>query len=207
MRVFTLILISISFQVFSQSDLSKTNELGFNLFKIESNSITLNNLFQPKTIAEISYSKHLKFLSWKSSFSYGNNSINDYCDNCFGIDGGTGALTEFNIESGLSYSFLKEKSKFNPFVEVDTYFSKLNYYASGYDWYGWGFIHDRNYLIGGLKLQVGLIYYPVSNISITVSVATRYGKGIYTDYPNKPGDIQVNTSANTLLKLGFGYLF
>ena len=207
MRVFTLILISISFQVFSQSDLSKTNELGFSLFKIESNSITLNNTFQLKTIAEISYTKHLKFLSWKSSFGYGNNSINDYCNNCFDTEGGIGALTEFNLETGLSYSFLKEKSKFNPFVEVDAYFSKASYYISGYSWTGYNYWRYRNYLTGGLKLQVGLIYYPVSNLSITLSAATRYGKGTYTDSPNKPGNIQIITNANTLVKLGFGFLF
>ena len=162
-----------------QDQQTQRNALSLTLFKLENTSATLHNQLEPKFITGLSYERVFSKWSWITTIEYGENLINDNCNNCADHYYGTGQLKELNFYSGYNYTFNQySDSKFKWFTGTDAYISLMNYSGSfGGGWSGAGSTIDRNYMfIGGIQ-RFGMRYYPIPRIRLTLLMSYRLGLG------------------------------
>ncbi|MBN4071316.1 hypothetical protein JYT72_02280 [Crocinitomix catalasitica] len=206
--LFAILILLGTYSVFGQGDLEFKNSFSTCLFKLENTSATLHNKLEPKFITGISYERRFSKWSWISSVQYGENLIQDNCNNCFDQYYGTGQLKELNFFSGLNFTFNQfSKSKIKWFIGTDAYISLLNYrgdFMGGIS--GAGAKLNRNHMyIGGLQ-RFGMHYYLVPRLRFSVITSFRLGLGWRQQLPEQGYKSWAETSV-TVPQVKVGFLF
>jgi hypothetical protein len=191
---------------------TQSNEIGIIPFKIEKNSETLNNHFEPKFLTGLYYQHSFKRFHWLVAAEYGENSIDDGCNSCADHLYGTGILEELNLHLGFGAQwYIPIKSGvFQPSVRLKASGMATNYlirYEGGFSGAG-GYSDRRHYFIGG-AFETGVAYYHSSNFVFKLDYSLRMGSAwSKKGYPtvNDPY-IRRNWGGIVALQLSVGYSF
>jgi hypothetical protein len=186
----------------------KDQEIGISISTLERDMVTLNGDIEPKIVSGLYFDRYFSNLSWITSLEYGNNVIEDKCNNCADAYEGKGRMKEFNISSGLRYTFLRQKKIFiKPFLESDLYYSNILYKGSfGGGFTGSGTIIDYRYDTYGIAGRAGLLIQPISRIALSIYTSRRSGFGNRLDRLND-SNIKIKGGAVTFLQVRLGYQF
>lgn len=206
--LFSIALLIGSTWVLGQDKLTQRNSLSLTLFKLENTSATLHNHLEPKFVTGLSYERLISKWSWISTIEYGENLINDNCKNCADHYYGTGQLKELNFFTGYNYTFNQySDSKIKFFTGTDAYISLMNYSGSfGGGWSGGGTNLDRNYLfIGGLQ-RIGIHYYPIQRLQLSLILSYRLGFG-WRQNLLEQGYSSAGEGSATIPQLKIGFTF
>jgi hypothetical protein len=182
--VIASVLLITSLSVFGQSQLTERNALSLSIFKLENNPVTFHNQLEPKFITGLSYERVLSKWSWISTIEYGENLINDNCNNCADHYYGIGQLKELNFYSGYNFTFNQySDSKLKIFTGTSAFISLMNYSGSfGGGFSGAGTNENRNYMIIGGIQKLGVHYYPIPRIRLSAIISCRLGYGWRQDF-------------------------
>jgi hypothetical protein len=206
--IFTILTVIFSLTIYGQEGQELKKEIGISFFVIEFNSETLNIQLDPKFVYGVSFNRYYSNWSWINNLEFGKNVINDECRQCSDTYYGKGNMTELIASSGLRYTFYKRKSCIiKPIIESDLYYSYIRYtgdFQGGF--FGQGRQLDNSYNILGISGRVGLSFYPVQKISLTVSSSIRFGGGKIRDHYEEHTDASFSLAA-TVLHFRLGYLF
>jgi hypothetical protein len=206
--LFVLILQIKTITAFGQDDMQKNKEIGISFFSLEDNNVTLNPGLKPKFVYGVYFNQYFSNLSWISHMEYGNNVINDVCNSCIDSFAGKGKMTEFAVSTGFRNTFFRQKAFFvKPFLESDFYYSYIRYKGdfSGGFW-NTGIKIDNFYNTTGIQVGLGLSFYPISRISITISSSARIGIEKKNGHYQEINEI-IDNYKLTLLHIRLGYLF
>lgn len=199
--LFSILLISTV--VFGQK-----NELGLAFFRLEQNSVTVNNQFEPKLITSIYFVKKYKYIQWYSQAEYGVNGIKDFCNHCYdGVDG-YGVMKELFVMSGIGYEWSPKLGggEFLAYVRVLAKCGLLNY-AGNLNLYDENNLNRQYSAVGGV-FELGVGYKFESNLTLRLSANRYTAAGSYQNhYPLNSPVVNSRFSSNSLANLSIGYSF
>ncbi len=200
--------ISLFIPAYGQEPKHINKEIGLSFFTLEMNSETLNHEIEPKFVYGVYFNQYFSNLSWISHLEYDKNGIEDDCKTCLDTYYGKGKMTEFDISTGLRYTFLEQRTLFvKPFIESDLFFSNILYkgdFGGGFS--GSGIKIDNSHSTFGILVRTGLIFYPISRISISISSSARFGTGTKINHYQDNSE-KINSSALTVMHIRLGYQF
>jgi hypothetical protein len=205
---FIILIIVFNLSAYAQEVQIPAKEIGVSFFTLEMNSETVNPRPEPKFVYGLFFNQNYSNISWISSAGFGKNVIKDDCPYCMDSFYGKGKMTEFITSTGIKSNFLKERSiKFKPFLESDLFYTYIRYsgdFQGGLTGHGKQVDHSSNTF--GILGRTGLSFYPVPEISLTVSSSLRFGYGMLRDHYDNSID-NTGSFAATFLHIRLGYLF
>jgi hypothetical protein len=176
----TLLIGILSFASKAKSQSELNNALSTSLFRVESNSQTMNHNYANKFVTGVEYQRFFGDWALGVALEHGYNKVDDRCFNCYDAYNGTGYLKESSVFLRANYAFVrlfKSKVVFNAGAGI--YYSNINY--SGL--FDGGFSGERKdirnqYDLFGISPELSIQYFPTERFFISLNSNIKVGYGM-----------------------------
>jgi hypothetical protein len=176
----TLLIGILSFALMAKSQSELNNALSTSLFRVESNSQTINHNFANKFVTGVEYQRFFGDWALGVTLEHGYNKIDDRCFNCSDAFNGTGYLKESSVFLRANYAFvrlLKSKIVFNDGAGI--YYSSIKY--SGFFSGGIFLVAadiSNQYDLFGISPELSIQYFPTERLFISLNSNIKVGYGM-----------------------------